>query len=116
MALRCFSSCMLRYRLIDQRVPAIFLNLANGQVEGRVAVGKGADDAGAAADFAHDALEWVGHRLSRSAKKLSRMQSTEDGVLGAVTTSFNRARRPHTGAMPILAMRASANAPQVRRG
>ena len=50
---------MFRYRLVDQRVPAMCLNLVAARLEGRVAVGEGTDHAGASADLAHDAFEWI---------------------------------------------------------
>src|ERR1700704_3534647 len=58
MALRCLSSSIFRYRLVDQRVPAMCLTWPRPG-EGRVAVGEGADHAGSPADLAHDALERI---------------------------------------------------------
>jgi hypothetical protein len=56
---------MFRYRLVDQRVPAMWRSLAAARFDGRVAVGKGADHAGPPADLAQDALERIVNRYEK---------------------------------------------------
>ena len=50
---------MFRYRLVDPACAGDVPQSRRSKVEGRVAVGEGADHAGASTDLAHDALERI---------------------------------------------------------
>ena len=50
---------MFKYRLVDQRAPAMCLNLAAAKLRAELPSGKGADHASSPPDLAHDALEYA---------------------------------------------------------
>src|SRR6266404_7584653 len=65
MALRCLSSSILRYRLVDQRVPAIWRSLAAAKLMAELPSGKAPTTRVAPTNLAHDALERIVNRYEK---------------------------------------------------